>query len=286
MALTNFLLASVVEVERIGRAIDHADGFVAEGMQQRVVAAGLAGDDRELETEIGVLLHEGERTGAGKALADDVATGHLRKIGRVVRRAQRRPQLVEHAAAVLFERRLEAALLLVTEGEIEIDRDRLLLTHFLGGVVTHRLHRLRRTRRRAQEIGVGAALGEIVGAGEAERRRLVLANVIGDGEQFESRQRAEDDVDLVALDQFLRLGLGAGRLAAGVGGEEFDLAAGHLVVVLLQPGEHALFHLDAALRERAGLDGQQAELERRGLRDGRCRKFERRAAPRRPRSRP
>ena len=45
-------------------------------------------------------------------------------------------------------------------------------------------------------------------------------------QQLEGGKRAEDDVDLVALDQFLRLGLGAGRVAAGVGGDELDLAAG------------------------------------------------------------
>ena len=36
-------------------------------------------------------------------------------------------------------------------------------------------------------------------------------------------------------------------------------------------GEHALFHLDAALGERAGLHGEQTELERRGLRMNRGR---------------
>ena len=131
------------------------------------------------------------------------------------------------------------------------------------------MHRLRGGRRRPQEVGVGPALGEVVGAGEAERRRLVLADIVGDRQKLEGGERTEDDVDLIALDQFLRLGLGAGRLAAGIGGEELDLAAGHLVVVLLQPGEHALLHLDAALRQAAGLDREQAELERRALRDRR-----------------
>ena len=52
------------------------------------------------------------------------------------------------------------------------------------------------------------------------------------------------------------------------------LRPGHLVVVLFQPGDYTLFHLDAALRQPAGLDGEQAELERCALRDRRCRKFE------------
>ena len=59
-------------------------------------------------------------------------------------------------------------------------------------------------------------------------------DVVGDREQFEGGERPEDGVDLVALDQFLRLGLGAGRVAAGVGGDELDLAAGEGVVLFLQ----------------------------------------------------
>ena len=71
---------------------------------------------------------------------------------------------------------------------------------------------------------------------------------------------------MFALDQFLRLGLGARRIAAGVGRDELHFTAGESVVLFLQIGDGALLHLDAALRERARLDGQQTELERRTLR--------------------
>ena len=91
-------------------------------------------------------------------------------------------------------------------------------------------------------------------------------------QQLEGGERAEDDVDLVALDQLLGLGLGAGRIAAGIGGDEVDLAAAHRVVRLLEEGEDALLHLDAALGERTGLHREKPELERRGLRDSRRRK--------------
>ena len=107
-------------------------------------------------------------------------------------------------------------------------------------------------------------------AARLSSRDLLVADVVGDGQKLEGGERAEDDVDFVALDQFLRLGLGAGRGAAGVGGDEFDLAAGHRVIGLLQIGEHALLHLDAALGERTGLDREKTELERRGLRDRRA----------------
>ena len=42
----------------------------------------------------------------------------------------------------------------------------------------------------------------------------MIADVVGDGEQFEGREWSEDNIHAVALDHFLRLGLGAGRIAA------------------------------------------------------------------------
>ena len=111
--------------------------------------------------------------------------------------------------------------------------------------------------------GLACALGHVFRRGEADQRCRVVAHIIGDGEELEGGERPEDDVDLVALDQLLRLGAGAGRIAAGVGRDEIDLAPRERVALLLQEGEDSLFHLDAALRQRAGLDGEQADLERR-----------------------
>ena len=93
-------------------------------------------------------------------------------------------------------------------------------------------------------------------------------DVIGDGKQLECGERAEDHVDVVALDQFLRLGLGAGRIAAGVADHQLDLATGQHVVAVLEEEVGALLHLDAALRQRAGLDGEQADADRLVLCDG------------------
>jgi len=96
----------------------------------------------------------------------------------------------------------------------------------------------------------------------------------GDREQFERSQRADDRVDLVSLDELLRFRLGACRAAASVGGYEIHLAATERVILFFQVGDDALLHLDAALRERTGLDGEQAQFEWRRLRDRRCREFE------------
>ena len=274
-AVDETLVAVGCEIQRVRDAAGETDRFIAIALEQGVIAAGFAGDDREFQPGAGIGLHEAQRVRAGEALADAVAIGNLRDKRRIVRRDQRRPNLLEDLAAIVFEGLLEAAHLFVTEGEVFGDADDALEFHFLGGVVRHRMHRLRGGCRSADEIRIGAALRHVFGSGEAQQRNLVLRDVVGNRQQFEGRERSEDGVDFVALDQFLNFGLGAGGIAAGVGGEEFDVAAGDLVVVLLQPGLHALFHLDAALRQRTGLDGEQAELEGRCLRDGRRGEFER-----------
>lgn len=115
------------------------------------------------------------------------------------------------------------------------------------------------------------ALRQIVSGGDAERRHLLFADIIVDGVQFEGRERTKNDVDLVVLDELLRLDLRAGRIAAGIGGKQLHFSAAHGGVVVLQERQHALFHLDAALRQRASLDREESDLDRWRLRDRRCR---------------
>ncbi len=144
----------------------------------------------------------------GKALTDAVAIGDLRDVWRVVGRRQRRPQLGHQASAVFLERRLEAADFLVTECQIVGQPDDTLELHFRRRVVAQRLHRLRRRRRGPYQVGVRRSLREIVRRGETERRHLLLLHIIIDGVELEGGERTDDDVDFVAFDQFLDLGLG------------------------------------------------------------------------------
>src|SRR5260370_41804195 len=74
---------------------------------------------------------------------------------------------------------------------------------------------------------------------------------------------------IVELNEFLCPGLGTRRIAAGVCRNELDFAATERTALLLEECRNALLHLDAALGERAGLDREQANLERRRLRNGR-----------------
>ena len=81
--------------------------------------------------------------------------------------------------------------------------------------------------------------------------RLGLPDIVVDGERLESRQRADQHLRAVAFDQFLRLGLGHGGLAGRIGGDDLDLAAGHLAAVLVHAQLQAFLHLPATGGQRA-----------------------------------
>jgi hypothetical protein len=67
---------------------------------------------------------------------------------------------------------------------------------------------------------------------------------------------------VVALDQLLRLGLGARRVAAGVADQQLDLAPGDRVVSISQKKAGTLLHLNADLSERPGFYREQPDLDR------------------------
>ena len=162
---------------------------------------------------------------------------------------------------------MKAAKFLVIEGEILTDSHHPLELHFGGRVVAHRMQSLGSGRRGAQQIRIGLPLGEIVSRRQAERWQLLLLDVVVDGVKLEGRERTKNEIDFVTLDQLLGFGLGAGRRAAGIGGNEIDLAPRDRVVGLLQKGQHALFHLDAALGKRPDLYGKKTDFDRRRLGD-------------------
>src|ERR1043166_3624665 len=118
------LVAIGFEVERIRGARDEADRLLAVTLEQRIVAAGRARHHRVFETGVGIRLHEAQGVRAGKALADAIAIADLRDVGCVVGGHDRRPQLVDDAAALFLESGLEAAHLLVAKGEIPGDAKR------------------------------------------------------------------------------------------------------------------------------------------------------------------
>ena len=69
-------------------------------------------------------------------------------------------------------------------------------------------------------------LRHVFGRGNAKRRHLLFGEIVGDRERLEGGERADDAMDVVLLDQFLRLGARGGGNAGGVGDDQLDLAAG------------------------------------------------------------
>src|SRR5262249_42271312 len=131
-----------VEVRRIGATADKTERLITKTAQQSVVASGFSGTDRVLETKVGILLHEAQWVRSGEPLTHAVAVRDLGKVGGVIGSNDRRPQLVDHATAVLFEGSLKAAHLLVSESEVLDDGDDAFELHFGGRVMPHRMHGL------------------------------------------------------------------------------------------------------------------------------------------------
>src|SRR5215467_3397529 len=99
-------------------------------------------------------------------------------------------------------------------------------------------------------VRVRPPLRHVLGSGEAQHRHLGLRRVVRDREQLEGSEWPKDHVYVVALDELLSLGLGAGGIAAGVGHDELDLAPSHRVAAVLEKTDRALLHLNATRGER------------------------------------
>src|SRR5262249_23975049 len=84
-------------------------------------------------------------------------------------------------------------------------------------------------------------------------------------QRLEGCERTDDTVNVVLLDQLLRLGTRGGGNACGVGYDQFDPAPCKRVVALLQKHRQRKFHLDAAGGERSGLGRQKADADRSGV---------------------
>ena len=118
----------------------------------------------------------------------------------------------------------------------------------------------------ADHVFDARALGEIVGGNDRDEvGRPGALDVVGDCEARIGKQIADQHVAVALLDQ------AAGLLQGGVGvrsvvlDDEFDLAAAHLVLDLVEIELNALDHFLAAGGDDAGQRRQQADLDRTGL---------------------
>src|SRR4029078_12675948 len=180
-----------------------------------------------------------------------------------------RPQLLDNFAAGAFKTELKAAGAFMTVCEILCHDRNFLVAERLGGVVTQRVRALRCRAKSVQHPWIHRVAFQIDGGSRrrGDQRHLGVANIIVHRNGFICRQRTDRHRYLVTLHQFLQLGLGKGRVAAGILRDQFDLAAAYHAVALLEEQRGALFLLLAASGERPGENREETDLERlRGLR--------------------
>src|SRR6185437_10421778 len=90
---------------------------------------------------------------------------------------------------------------------------------------------------------------------------MALSQVVVDRLCLVGVERADDDLHIAVFDELPRLWQGLRLQAAGVGRDELDPAAGQRAVALLEELGKTFFQLLAAGGERAGADGEEADLE-------------------------
>ena len=111
---------------------------------------------------------------------------------------------------------------------------------------------------------IGRAPGQ-AGAGGVHQhgRDLGLGDERRDGDRVGGEAEAGEEIDLVALNQLLRVALGDFRLrAAIVAGQQHDLAPGDRVAVLAHIELGAILHPLALIGEEAGEGADEADLDR------------------------
>ena len=254
---------------------DDAERLVTHVPQQRLVHGGLVRQERDRAPEPGVLelLEEAERGDAGEADEDGVdVAAELADVGRLVRRAERGPELLDDLAARVLEGLVEARHHLVAEGEVVRDGRDFPVPERLRGVGAEGHGRLARGRGRAHEELGRLALGQVVGGGARRDRRDALGvHVRRERVGLEGGQGAEDDVDSALLDQLAGSRERAGGLATAVDDRQLDAPAGERALLLLEEQLDAVLHLFAGRRERPGQDRDEADADpllRRGRRRG------------------
>src|SRR4051812_10853853 len=257
------LVFRVVDGCAVPAAGDDADRFVAHVLQDALVDRRHVAQHRNLPLEpvLGVLAQEAQPVRAGEAGIDGVDVGlDLADVGSVVGDVERRPELLDHLAAVILESTLEAGGGLVAEGEVVADGGDAFVLEHLGRVLAQGVVHLRRGAHRADEPRVEVALAEILGRrGGRDHRHLRLLDVVVDGQGLEGGERPDDGVHLVTLDRLLRAALGGGGLSRGVERDHFDLAPRKLPLVLIEVEGEPFLHLTPACGEGSGLHGEEPD---------------------------
>ena len=113
-----------------------------------------------------------------------------------------------------------------------------------------------------EEVRVAILAGEVRGAGvRADQEGAALGHRLHDGDQDVGEDRADDEVDLVAVDQRLGLADGDVGLEFVVLDEQLDLAAAELAAHVLDRELEAVAELLAEHGRRARQRGDDADFQ-------------------------
>ncbi len=152
------------------------------------------------------LPQEAEAVRAGEAEEDAVDVGlELREVGAVVGHGERREHLLHDLAAGILEHALEAGAHLVAVGDVVGDHRHALVLERLGAVVGER-HARTATRSTSPRTNQGLGLRCVMSSAAATDSvgSCCCADVVVDRERLDGGERADHDLDLVRLDQFLQ----------------------------------------------------------------------------------
>src|SRR5262249_10496805 len=178
-------------------------------------------------------------------------------------------KLLHDLAAGRLEGQLESACALVAIGEIlGNDRDPLVAER-PGRVVAEGISHLRRRTEGMKDPRVYRMALEIDGSGRGrcDEWYSCFANISVDRQGLAGRQGADHDWHVITFDQLLGLGLGKGRVAGRILGDQLDLATGHGAVALFEEKGGAFLLLLAAGGKRASFDSEESNAKwLRGLR--------------------
>jgi len=105
-------------------------------------------------------------------------------------------------------------------------------------------------------------LRHVLSRGDANRGYLLFREIVGDRQRLEGGERANNAMDIIFLDSFLRLGACSRRSAGRVRNNQLDLAARKRCFRVPSETSSSKFHVDAAGGQRSGFGGQQTDPDR------------------------
>ena len=216
-----------------------------------------------------VLLHEADRVGAGEPRVDRVGLlgARLRQVRREVGRVERRIDLLDDLAAGRLEAGDEGLDRVAAGHEVRGHDDDPPVLRVLHHPRAHRIVRLIRRLGDAEDGG-RRLLGRREHAREGDgddQWSLLLVDVAADGDGDDATDRADQKIDVIALDELLDLGQRDVGLGLVVLLQHLDRAPARLAADLVQVELEAVGGVDPLHREHAGVGQQQADLDRRRL---------------------